>query len=160
MTVRDEALMEWAMHPRGGSGQQWDAWEAMFSRRPRGRENLPGISALPRPMFDAVTGKINRNVVEHWSRFDITRMVAQDWERYGPIVTERIRLVCGELDSYYLNRAVKRFKAMVREKAGEHEGPGYVRLVEFADHGNIRANTFIQINEQMRAHLREHGLHE
>ena len=124
-------------------------------------ENLPGLKPpFPTPLFDARTGIINKLVVEHWSAFDITKMVESDWETYGPIVTQRVRLVCGELDSYYLNRAVDRFKAMVEHKAGSHEGPGYIKLVQFADHGNVRDMTFTRTNEEMRTHLREHGLHE
>lgn len=153
MTVRQEGLMEHAMHPKGGSGQQWDAWEAMFS--PRDEE-----TGYPRAMFDGKTGRIDRRVVEHWKKFDITDMVANDWEHYGPIVTNKVRLMCGTLDSFYLNRAVDRFKAMVMEKSQGDEGPGYIRLVEYADHGNLREKVFTDINEEMRAHLRKHDLHD
>ncbi|MCH7603915.1 MAG: hypothetical protein IIB54_14225, partial [Planctomycetes bacterium] len=126
---------------------------AMFS--PRDEE-----TGYPRAMFDGKTGRIDKRVVEHWKQFDITDMVAEDWEHYGPIVTNKVRLMCGTLDSFYLNRAVERFKVMVDAKAPNHDGPGYIRLVEYADHGNLREKVFVNINEEMRAHLRQHDLHD
>lgn len=156
MTVRQEGLMEYAMHPLGGSGQQWDAWEAMFSPR-------DPVTGYPRPMFDGRTGVIDKEVVEHWRRFDIARLVADDWSHYGPIVMSRVRLSCGTLDSFYLQRAVERFKTLVEQRAeetGGWTGPGYVQLVPDASHGDLRNYIFQQINQEMRAHLKEHGLGE
>ncbi|MCZ6835261.1 MAG: alpha/beta hydrolase-fold protein, partial [Planctomycetota bacterium] len=164
MTVCQEGLMEWALHPEGGSGQQWDAWEAMFS--PPGPPGPPGSPPgnpdlnFPVAMFDPQTGKIDKAVVEHWRAFDITHMVESDWATYGPIVNDNVRLMCGEQDSYYLNRAVQRFKAMVEAKRENEDGAGYVMLVPFADHGTLREFVFQRINEEMRTHLRKHGLHD
>ncbi|MHC4947896.1 MAG: alpha/beta hydrolase-fold protein [Planctomycetota bacterium] len=154
MTIEQECRMEHAIDPAGGSGQQWDSYEAMFS---------PGDAATgrPRPMFDAVTGRIDRDLVaEHWRRFDITRLVADDWDRHGPVVMERVRLVCGTLDSFYLNLAVARFKETVDRLAAEHgggRGPGYVLLVEGATHGTVTAKTYQRWNREMREHLARHG---
>lgn len=153
MTVRAECLMEHAMHPLGGSGQQWDAWMAMFS--PRDEK-----TGFPKRMYDPLTGKIERNVVRHWEQFDITRMVRDDWDRYGPIITQRVRLACGMLDHFYLERAVVRFKAMVQQQAGDHAGPGYILLHETADHYNLMAHIYQRWNREMREHLRSHGLHD
>jgi hypothetical protein len=110
-------------------------------------------------MFDPLTGAIDREVVEHWRRFDITRLVEADWPKYGPVVMNNVRLACGELDSFYLNRAVERFKTIVEAKRGDAQGAGYVLMVPLADHGNLREHIFTRINEEMRAHLRAHGLH-
>ena len=153
MTVRQEGLMEYAMHPAGGSGQQWDTWEAMFSPPdPR--------TGYPRQMFDPRSGQIDRAVIEHWKRFDITRMVTSDWETYGGIVTQKVRLACGTDDSFYLQRAVERFKATVEKLAGDVDGPGYVWLVEGATHGSIHRSLRDRWPREMIEHLRRHGLHE
>jgi len=55
MTVEQENRMERAIDPQGRSGQQWDAWEAMFSPR-------DPVTGLPVPMFDTETGAIDRAV--------------------------------------------------------------------------------------------------
>jgi len=175
LTVRQECTIEYVLDPDGASGQQWDAWEAMFS--PRDPQTM-----LPRPMFDPRTGAIDRQVVNEWSAFDITRMVAADWARYGPIVTHHVRLTCGDRDSYYLERAVERFKRTVEELAESSGGsggadgadgsggsggsgtsgggPGYVRLVPYATHATLVPLIFQRQNEEIREHLRRHGLHD
>ena len=126
--------MEYAIHPLGGSGEQWDTWEAMFSP-------ADPVTGYPRPMFDARTGVIDHEVVEHWSKFDITRMVTQDWKTFGPIVTGRVRLVVGSKDSFFLERAVGRFTEKTRSLPGWDHGDGYVRIVEGADHGTVLRHT-------------------
>jgi hypothetical protein len=155
MTVRQEAAMERAIHPLGGSGQQWDAWEAMFSP-------CDPATGLPRPMFDAVTGAIDREVVEHWSQFDIARVIVKDWAKYGPIMTERVHLNCGIIDSFYLNRAVERLKEIVEAKAQATGmlGEGYILLVEHGTHGNVVALTTERMHREMIQYFRENGLHE
>ena len=151
MTVRQECRMEYAVHPLGGSGEQWDAWEAMFSPRdPR--------SGYPRPMFDARTGRIDRAVVEHWRKFDISERVTSDWARYGPIVTGRIRLACGTLDSFYLERAVERLKANVERLAGEQWGPGYILLVPGATHDSLHRHIRERWAREMGEYLEGKGL--
>jgi hypothetical protein len=130
MTVEQECLMEHAMAPQGRSGQQWDAWEAMFSPH-------DVAAGAPRPMFDAQTGSIDAEVVEHWSAYDIGRLVTGDWDRYGPVLMQRVRLACGTADSFYLDRAVELFKADAEALAGKWEGPGYIMLVDGATHGSV-----------------------
>lgn len=150
MTVREEALMEYAVHPLGGSGQQWDTWEAMFSPR-------DPVTGLPRPMFDALSGAIDAEVVAHWRRFDIARMVEEDWDRFGPIVTGRIRLACGDRDSYYLDRAVREFKGIVERLAGGTYAPGYVWLVPGRTHVDLHVGTRARFRREMSDYLRQHG---
>ena len=154
MTVRQECLMEHAIHPLGGSGQQWDTWMAMFS--PKDPQ-----TGFPKRLFDHRTGKIDRAVLEHWKQFDIARMVRHDWETYGPIVTQRIRLACGERDNYYLQRAVKRFQQMVDQHRNDDEGgDGYILLQDHADHSNLMAFIYQRFNSEMREHFRKHGYHD
>jgi hypothetical protein len=153
MTVREEGLMEHAMDPEGRSGEQWDAWEAMFSPHDE-------ATGLPVPLFDALTGAIDHDIAAQWSRFDITRLVSEDWARHGPIITQRVRLAVGSLDSFYLNRAVERLKAKVDALNTPATGPGYIWIVPHATHGNIERFTTQRWNEEMIHYLRERGLGE
>ena len=111
-------------------------------------------------MFDAQTGAIDKTIVQHWMQFDISRMVDSDWEHYGPIIKNKVRLMCGELDSYYLNRAVSRFKTMVETRQDGVVGLGYILLVPNADHGTLTSMVYQRINNEMRAHFQAHGLYE
>lgn len=155
MTVRQEVGMEQAIDPEGRSGQQWAAWNSCFS--PRNPD-----TGLPVSMFDPTTGAINKNVVEHWSRFDIARQVQSRWKELGPTVKSKVRLVVGDTDSYYLHRAVERFKALVErlEKEDPQPGSGYIAIIPYADHDTIIAKTFMRLNDEMRKHLQQHGLQD
>jgi hypothetical protein len=108
-------------------------------------------------MFDALSGAIDAEVVAHWRRFDITRLVADDWEHYGPIVTGRIRLACGDRDSFYLDGAVREFKTTVERLAGGTYAPGYVWLVPGRTHGNLHIETRTRFRQEMIEYLRRHG---
>ncbi len=153
MTVREECAMEYALDPTGASGQQWDGWESMFSP-------ADPATGRPVPMFDARTGRIDRAVVESWSAYDISRLVASDWRKYGPIVTEQVRLHCGTLDNFHLERAVRLFKERAERLAdadGGWRGAGYINLEPDTTHFSLTPRVFQRINDEMRAYLREHG---
>jgi hypothetical protein len=127
---------------------------------------------MPRPMFDAATGAIDAETVEHWKKYDITRKVDAEWEKLGPAMMQKIRLVVGTVDSYYLNRAVESLKKLVEEKSGKKEEAvdgagkkkradgakqGYIDLYEGADHESIVSQTTIRWNKEMRDYLIQHG---
>ena len=158
MTVRQEGLMEYAMHPHGWSGQQWDAWEAMFS--PKDPE-----SGLPKPMYNGLTGEIDREVAEQWRRYDMSHLVSTNWEHFGPIVRDQVRIVCGTHDSYYLNLAVELFAERVRTLATQSgwdldEHPHYVWMIDGASHGGVVDLSTQRIHNEMKAYFRQHGLHD
>ncbi len=152
MTVREEARMEWAIHPDGASGEQWDTWDAMFSPP-------DPATGLPARMFDRVTGVIDRDIVEqHWSAFDIAKRVDADWATLGPIMQERVRLVCGDADSYYLNEAVARLQAVIARRSADADadrapGDGYIWLVPGADHGTVIGARRERWRNEMLAYL-------
>ncbi len=159
MTVREEAMMEYVIDPRGESGQQWDAWEAMWSPRDE-------ASGLPKPMFDSISGAIDPEVVAQWrEHYDISELVRKEWDHFAPIVHGKVRLLCGEFDNYYLDRAVRRFKQMIEDIADDRgsdpwPGPGYVEIVLYGSHGNLDDLVTPRVHEEIRAHLKAHGLHD
>jgi hypothetical protein len=153
MTVRQEARTEHALNPDGGSGQQWDAWEAMFSPR-------DSVTGMPKPMFDATTGAIDQEVVSEWAKHDIARLVTENWDQYGPIMTNNVRLACGEWDSFFLNRAVERLKTKTDGLRGEQSGDGYILLVPRATHETLPRSIGVRWNGEMRTYLIELGLQD
>jgi hypothetical protein len=153
MTVRQEGQMEHGIDPQGGSGQQWDAWEAMFS--PRDEK-----TGMPRPLFDGVTGAIDQSVAQQWSKFDIARLVADHWDRYGPVMVNNVHLACGEWDSYFLNRAVERLKEKIDALRGDATGDGYIVLIPNATHETLPRAIGPRFNTEMREHFIKHGLQD
>lgn len=135
MTVRDEMAMERAIAPDGTSGEQWSAWNAMFSRR-------DPATGRPRMAFDLDTGVIDHDIVARdWSRFDITARLRADPDRYAPILRERVRLMCGSRDSYYLEGAVRLLAKTLDEVApiteGEPAPGGSIEIVDGATHDTV-----------------------
>ena len=69
-SIRDENLYERVVGR--GNGGQFDSFFAVFGpRRPDGS---------PEPLFDKVTGDINRQVVEHYKRYDICLFLKENPE--------------------------------------------------------------------------------
>jgi hypothetical protein len=166
MTVREEIGIERAMAPAGDSGQQWGAWLAMFS-------SVDPTTRSARWVADPVSGTIDRGVVERdWSRLDLARLVEGRWESMRDLLP-RIRLVVGEQDSFFLERAVRRFAERVvprlegsgalppadpedRVPPGEvrlGSGPGYIWIVPNASHDNIVTLTTLRWNLEMKEWL-------
>ena len=100
-TVRRECQMEnvlgsgdsWTM-----SGQQWGAWNATYG--PRGRDGRPV------PLWDPITGKIDKSVIPQWRKYDLRLILEENWKTLGPKVRGKIHISVGEADNYFLNNAV------------------------------------------------------
>ncbi len=161
MTVRDEIATERVLDPTGRSGQQWAAWDAMWSP-------FDALRGAPRPICDAATGAIDPVTAEAWSRHDIARQFERDRARVGALFAERIRLVCGTRDSYYLNEAVARLKSKIDNwRASEAargatppSGPGYIELLDGLTHGTCQGASQLRFYQEIRAHFIAHGLAE
>jgi hypothetical protein len=153
MTIRQENRMEEVLGPDNTSGQQWDSWMAVFG--PRNKNGDPAA------LYDPQTGKLDHAVAEKFRAYDVTDLLRRNPAKYGPLFKERIRVICGEQDSYYLNEAVASLKeelAKVGNMAlpeGEH---GYVKLVPGKDHGTIFMTREMQaIPTEMMEHLERNG---
>ncbi|RLN73119.1 hypothetical protein BBO99_00009536, partial [Phytophthora kernoviae] len=74
---RDENLVE-RVYGRGNGGQ-WDAFFALFSPR--------GADGMPIPLFDKVSGVINRDVAKYWERYDVCKFLQKRQE----LLTTKLR---------------------------------------------------------------------
>lgn len=154
MTNRQENLMEEVLGPDNTSGQQWDSWFAVFGPR-----NAAGD---PAALFDPVTGLIDHAVAETYRPYDIADLLRRDPGRLGPVFRERIRLVVGDQDNFYLNEAVALLKAeldRIPEPASPRATPGYVKIIPGKDHGSVFGTPELQgFTGEMVEHLAQHGL--
>lgn len=89
------------------SGGQFSAFTALFS--PKGNDGLP------KPMFDPVTGKIDREVAEFWRKHDLKNYVETNWETLGPKLQGKIWAWTGDMDNFYLNPALRAFDEMLKK---------------------------------------------
>lgn len=102
-TIRQEMSYERAVGPNGRSGGQWAIWEALFSP--------VGDDGFAQPIWDRVTGEIDRDVAEYWrENWDLTHHLTTNWESLGPRLAGKLHIAVGDMDSYYLNNAVERME--------------------------------------------------
>jgi hypothetical protein len=133
MTVEQENRMEEVMGPGNTSGQQWDAWQAAY-----GPADDDGD---PVALFDAETGAIDRSVAETYTRYDISAKLAADPDRYLPLLRERVRIVMGDRDNFYLEEAVRLLEERARALSagrGETWDESAIIMVPGADHSSVR----------------------
>lgn len=129
MTVREENGGEGVLGPNNTSGQQWDSWMAVWGTPD------PRNKAFPKPLFDAETGKLDHQEARAYEAYDIRLLLERNPEKYLPLFHNNVRMICGELDNYYLNEAV----ALLKQEIAKHPAPsnaaGYIKMVPNADHG-------------------------
>lgn len=149
MSVRQENLMEEVLGPNNTSGQQWDSWYAAWG--PRNEQGNPAA------LFDPATGKIDHAIAEQYKKYDIHALTLANEGTWGLMFHQRIRLLVGTLDSFYLNQAVEKLKPTVD---GLHffvypEGRnGWIELVPNADHGSVMGSPKArEIPQEMVDHL-------
>ncbi len=132
MSVRQEAGAENVVGPRNTSAQQWASWQAVFG--PRAADGRPAA------LFDPVTGAIDRAVAAAYAPYDISALLAKEPEKYGPLLRERVKIVVGDGDNFFLHLAVQMLKDRLdavwpAEKSPE--GKGGIVVVPGADHGSV-----------------------
>ncbi len=100
-TMRHELGLENALGSTSSwtrSGRQWGAWNAAFGPK--------GENGYPIPLFDPLSGEIDRTVAEHWASYDLSRHLAGRWSELAPALEGKLRIWIGESDDYFLNNAV------------------------------------------------------
>lgn len=98
-TLKELNDYELALGTNSRSGGQWDIWQAVYS--PVGKDGYP------KPIWDKVTGKIDRSVAEYWrEHYDLGYILRRDWKTLGPKLEGKLHIYVGEADNYYLNNAV------------------------------------------------------
>jgi hypothetical protein len=108
-TVRHECQIENVIG-RGNrwtlSGKDWCAWNAVYGPR--------GTDGLPKPLWDAATGKIDKVVLDHWKQYDLRLVLEKNWPTLAPKLRGKIHIWVGDADDYFLNNAVHRLDRFLR----------------------------------------------
>ena len=119
-TVEDLNHMELALGTNSRSGGQFDIWEAVYSP--------VGSNGYPKPIWDKLTGKIDRSVAEYWrENYDLGYILKRDWAKLGPKLEGKLHIYVGEADNYYLNNAVY----LVEDFLKTTKNPNYGGVVDY-----------------------------
>jgi hypothetical protein len=140
-TVEDQNQMELALGANGRSGGQFDIWQAVYSP--------VGSDGYPKPIWDKLTGKIDRSVAEYWrEHYDLGHILKRDWAKLGPKLEGKIHIYVGEADNYFLNNAVY----LVEDFLKTTKNPSYGGEVDYeprAEHcwngDHTRANAYSRL---------------
>jgi len=122
-TIADMNHLELVLGTKGRSGGQWDIWQAVYSP--------VGEDGYPKPIFDKVTGVIDRAVAEYWrEHYDLGHILRRDWEKgLGEKLRGKIHIYVGDMDNYYLNNAVY----LVEDFLKTTKNPPYEGVVDYGD---------------------------
>jgi S-formylglutathione hydrolase FrmB len=83
------------------SGGQMSAHAALYSPK--------GENGLPQALFDPETGAIDREVAEHWKKYDFKLYARENWAELGPEIQGKVYVWMGDMDHFYLNPATRAF---------------------------------------------------
>jgi hypothetical protein len=62
-------------------------------------------------VWDGKTGAINKDVLEHWKKYDLKLVMEKNWKQLGPkLAGGKINIWVGDSDDYFLNAAVRLLK--------------------------------------------------
>jgi dienelactone hydrolase len=126
-----------------GHGGQLASFEAVFS---------PRLSnGTPRLLWNRQTGAIDPETAEAWKKYDIRLKLEREWPTLGPKLKGKLHIYTGELDTFYLEGAVK----LIKESLGKLGSDAKVEIIPGKDHGSILSREFmLRISKEMADRIR------
>ena len=121
VTMRQMSQLEEVLGSHGRSGQQFEAWEAVYGP--------VGPDGYPKPLWDKLSGRIDHQVALYMRdhEYDLRYYLEQNWARIGQELVGKIHVYCGDMDNFYLNLAVYRLEDFMRRTSN----PAYSGSFEY-----------------------------
>ena len=114
--------MELVLGTKNRSGDQIDIFEAAFGPI--------GENGYVKPLFDKQTGEIDSTVANYWKEhYDLRYYLEKNWSRLGAKLVGKLHIYTGDMDTYYLNNAVKLLEKFLEKT----DNPYYAGLVEYGN---------------------------
>lgn len=124
-------------------------WANIFG--PKGKDGLPA------PIMDPFTGYIDHKIAEVWSRYDLCKYIADNWDQIGPDLHGKIYISCNYTDSYFADRAVRVFESTLNElenpkpEAVVEWVPGFGHCIEYFPGNRLTHKVALEkIEEKLR----------
>jgi len=122
MTFRQYAQQERVLGYYGG---QMASFNAVFSPK--------GPDGQPMQLFDFVTGKIDPEVQKAWQRYNISKLLIDNWKTLGPKLKGKIHIIVGTADTFHLDESVRLLDAELKKLGSDAK----IEYVEGRDHFNL-----------------------
>jgi len=120
--MKDENFYELAVGDKCRSGGQWEVYMACYGP--------VGSDGYPKPLWDKLSGEIDPEVARYWKEnFDLRYYLERNWDWLGPKLKGKLHIYVGDMDSYYLNNAVKFMEKFLEST----KDPYYDGVVEYGD---------------------------
>jgi hypothetical protein len=122
LTSQQRNHYELALGTRNRSGDQIDIFEAAYGPI--------GPDGYVKPLFDKMTGEIDTAVARYWKKnYDLRYYLEKNWSWLGPKLIGKLHIYTGEMDTFYLNNAVKLLERFLESTTD----PYYDGVIEYGD---------------------------
>jgi hypothetical protein len=121
-SIRQYVKNEQETNPIGG---QFFSFNAVFSEQ--------GNDGFPKCLFDWESGVIDKNVAGSWKKYDITRILKNNWATLGSQLAQKLHAYVGELDTFRLEGPLYLFQEEMAKLGSDAE----CIFVPERDHFNI-----------------------
>ena len=108
MTIRQYAQQE---HVLGYYGGQFGSFNAVFSPK--------GPDGQPMSLIDVETGRIDPFVQQAWQRYNISKVLRENWKTLWPKLKGKIHIVVGTADTFHLNESVELLDAELKKLSSD-----------------------------------------
>jgi enterochelin esterase-like enzyme len=88
-------------------GEQMQSFNAVFSKK--------RIDGMPESICNSYTGVIDSSVFSNWKKYDITAYLKNNWNSLETVLDGKVRVSVGRSDNFFLNLAVKRLEAQMKQ---------------------------------------------
>ena len=145
LTSQQRNYFELANGTKGRSGEQIDIWSAVFGP--------VGEDGYFEPLFDKRTGVINPKVAEYWrDNYDLLEYLKRNWTTVGPKLVDKLRIYTGDVDTYYLDNAVRDLEKWMKTTENPHY-EGYFLYGDQKPHCWSGPGTQIDRLKEMAQHI-------
>ncbi len=108
-------------------GEQLGSFDAVFSPK--------GDNGEPKQLWNRETGAVDPAVAEAWKHYDIGLTLRTHWNELGPKLAGKIHIYMGDLDTFYLDGAVRLLKVDLKKLGSD----AVVEIVP-GDHGSMMSD--------------------
>jgi S-formylglutathione hydrolase FrmB len=121
-SIEDYAHQEAVLGDYGG---QFRSFEAVFSPR--------ADDLTPMKMFNRATGDVDPDVAKAWERYDISRILRDNWKTLAPDLRGKIHIVVGTADTFHLDGPVRLLDAELKKLNAD----AHIRYLEGRSHFDL-----------------------
>ena len=109
----------------GYFGGQMASYEAVFSPK--------GFDGQPLPLFDRDTGRIDPLVQKAWEKYDISRILRDNWKALAPKLKGKLHVIVGTADTFHLDESVRLLDAELKSLGSDAK----IEYLEGRNHFNL-----------------------